>query len=425
MDVALGQEIIHHALQTGATDAALFFRRFQRRTDCFIHYLPSSELSAFQDAELFVVVNSGCAHYRLFDKNSDVIPDRNSILSMTENCVQAARLAAVWGQSTHPLECELNRFQNDSLIAIKPDDDCPPPGKKDDFACVGHCLVPECLADLKFKPSYIIDDIVQGFQSLKAKSLLQIQMDIDAVDETLFHGSGISSQKHYETSIRQSISIHKDNHQVSLQLPEYVFSGNLFNSSDHRALLRVQEVALAFEEAVQAQTKCELPGHGYVVSGWGMAVLAHEAAHLHVNMSGAGRLVMDIAGCPDVPFACGSCRNLALNIALESSLQRDALLERVPDHAIWLDAPECWIRKNKHFIEMRFRIVAEIVGGKMNRFFQPLTVRFDLEKIWFYCKYASKPLVRIRLRCGDGMTSMQAPCGFFDLDLDPVDSLGK
>ncbi|MBQ9396782.1 MAG: hypothetical protein IJU23_14860 [Proteobacteria bacterium] len=408
MDVALCQEILRQAEQSGASSAALFVTSSARRTDSIRHHKSDSSTVTFESAKLLVQCANGCCGVELYSQNR-VSYGRIDLMNKVQNACQAARLASVWGQTSDLLARELKRFEIDATSAVQ-ENDCSANDKKS--KCTGDCFSVDCLASEDL--SGVLKTLDDRFVKSGAQSEYQAEIITNAVVETCYVGEKVTTQKHFDSVLKQRFVL--KNSGRTLCLPDYRTLGKITDMAEHLTVMDAGDVAQRLEKSVAADYFDIRDVAGLCLSPWGMAVLGHEAAHLNVDISPGGRVVMNRAECLPVPASFRSCLGAGIKIALEGGLTRDAMFERLPDNTIVVDAPVYWMRKNNSSLYIHFESAWLLNQGKLERPVKGVVLKFDLQKIWFYCRFAAKPYARVAFKCGDGVSDFQAPWGFFEVN---------
>ncbi|MBR4985124.1 MAG: hypothetical protein IKY83_05220 [Proteobacteria bacterium] len=409
MDLALAMSLLKQADQCGAEDAVLWVRKSKRRVERLDSKKISNELCTQQRCRLVVSVGRGSASAEL-GQGAAGIPGEAALSEIVKNLCQGARLCNVWGTTCQQVEDICREFDRHAVNAFEVS--C----RDSNAQCTHECFRESCLE--RDDPDYVgmLHRIAVQMQPLAHLLDWHGSMTLGWIEETLYSSAQTRTVSRFEAFLDQSIQLKGAQSQCALQFPRYSFARPAFGMTDHPFLIETSDVAQGFVESAKAAVSYGFDAHGLVLSGWAMAVLGHEAHHLNVDITRTGRLVYDVSQCMNVPENGGKCGNLAIKIALESNLTRDVLLSRVPDHSLYVDAPEYWIRRNGKFLDVRFLVVGSVIGGKIARYFEPVMLRFDLTKLWYYCLLAAKPYARISLKCGHSDAVSQAPYGFFDID---------
>lgn len=406
MDIALCQEILRQAEKSGAEKAFILSRSCILRSESLVGHQILSSVDASRCSKLFVQIGTGSCS-ALIENGNVPVASRDALLECASKCCQAARLAKVWGQNRNLAELEFRRFESEKYLAEIVDPECPLSTEKN--ACSDDCFRPECILNAEFALSEklkMLDEKMAGYQAV-----LNAEFCVQSVEETLFIDKDIQTQRHFESSIKQSVVYKKH----SLELPEYRFVGKNFDIAKLPELIAAHDIAEAFEKSCESESQFAGTGTGVLVSGWGMSVIGHETAHLHVDISPGGRVVMNLSDCLNQPVQTGECRSNGVRISLEGGLQKAILLTRIPEHTLVVDAPDAWIRRNDATLDVRFRIAYTVQNGALEQAFKPIVLRFDLKRIWYYCRFASKPYVRTALKCGNGIADFQAPWAYFEM----------
>ena len=408
MDLALAMSLLKQADRCGAEDACLIFTKRTIRSETLDSKKIAHELRHESSCRLAVRVGCGTATVELFQGKAGM-PGDSALLERVKNLCQGARLCAAWGATDDQLEAMLRKFDRQAAVAFKLSETCLSAGSTCEVDCFGEkCLEIE-------DPSYasLLHSIALKMQPLARQISWRGQLDLVWCEETLYRGSDARTVSRFEAYLDQWLSA-KGMHDI--RLPRYSFAEPVFEMAAHPMLFDASDVARGIVESASSGASYGFDGRGLVLSGWAMAVLGHEAHHLNVDITRSGRLAYDVSRCMTVPDVGGRCRNLAMKITLESNLTRDVLFTRVPDHTLYVDAPDFWIRRNEKILDVQFLTAAEVMGGKIAGYLAPVVLRFDLTKLWYYCPLASKPYVRISLKCGEDDTVSQAPCGYFDVE---------
>ena len=408
MDLTLCLELLRQAEQAGASSAALFLTSSATRTDSVQHHKFNSSTVQSESARIIVQCASGCCDVELYSQNR-VAYQRDELIDKVQNACQAARLASVWGQSDNLLERELKRFETDAAFAVQ-QTDCSKNEKKS--KCNGDCFSTECLAGEDF--SETLKTLDNRFVQSGAQSDYQAEIITHAVVETCMTGDKETTQKHFDSVLKQRVVLKNTARIVCL--PDYRTLGKFTSISDHLTVIDAGGVALGVEKSESAEPYDIRDIAGLCISPWGMAVIGHEAAHLGVDISPGGRIVFERSECLPVPASSRSCLGAGIKISLEGGLIREAMLDRLPDNTIVVDAPAYWTRKNQSSLYIHFESAAILNKGKLDIPVRGVVLKIDLKKIWFYCRFAAKPYARIALKCGHELSDFQAPWGFFEVN---------
>ncbi len=412
MDVALCQEILRLAEQAGANKAFVLSRSCIQSIDRISNLVEFHTTKVLNTDELFVTCGNGCCSEVIY-QNERAELSRDDLISHVKKCCQAARLAHVWGQNSNIAETEFKHFDSQSASADIVDNSCLDIHKKN--ACNVECFRPQCLMNADFSAISALKNLRNNLADVNEHISLDAEISIQAIEETRYFEKNIQTQRHYESCLKQTLFFRHLDNLISLKLPDFRFLGRRFELSEHPEFLSAQDVADGFSKSASSVVDYVNPSDSILISGWGMCVLGHEAAHLKTDITRGGRIVLNMAECLDFPVHNRLCAGNGIKISLEGGLTREELLTRVADKTLMVDAPDAWVRKNESILEVRFRIVCSVRNGVPDQYYKPVVLRFDLKKMWYYCKFASKPYVRIAMACGEGIADFQAPWGYFDL----------
>ncbi len=421
MDVALCLELLRQADHSGAADTIVLNRNIDCHRDVWRGGKKSMHREAIHETDLFVRVENGCTRVKLLQGEGG-LPSRESLIQMTKNAIQAARLANIWGQNGNPLDEAIHRFENSAMYSVDDlrcvaDDKPKTKSKKkevaEDNGCIGECFRLECFGRENISFAEMLNQIAKNIQKSTSGARLNASVTASAIEETLYHHDEIKTQKRLDIVVEQEISVEHQGETTFLRLPEYRSSEPVLDLSSAQ-MLRASDVADKFEKSVCAQTEYNNDASGILLMGWPMAVLGHEAHHLGADMTSSGKIIFDSDRCSQAISNASGCRSQALDVPESEKKNFDAVISELPDKTLILDAPSSWIRRNRQWLDVKFEIVCGVSGGKVSEFYKACVVRFDLLKMWEQCRFAAYPVVRIALKCGNGISNFQAPAAYFE-----------
>ncbi|MBO4351379.1 MAG: hypothetical protein J6A01_10590 [Proteobacteria bacterium] len=393
MDIALYKELVNHAQKCGADDAALVYRHSLEKSN-------SGNVKSVDEIKLAVQFQKGSAS--AFFTNRFACPDRTALLQITKNLCQAAKIANAWGQpNPSDIQSTVQAFNQMPSIQY-PEEACDP------LACTDDCYHANCLqSDFWNFPAFEPPNLNEISNNLS----IQMEQTTKAIDEALFYQQNISLHTFVETSIKSQLKLQHIDDTYTLSLPLCRFnpldSNNpLANPGQLQASML--EIADGFYNSVCAKLEYVSPMPNLVISGWGMAILGHEAAHLSVDMASSGKLIMDMAQCQPTPNSA-NCPIHALLPSDSTTHSKQELFEALPSHTLFVDAPSLWVRRNNTLLDVHFKIACEIENAKILRYFKPVTLRFDLKNIWQNIHSTTNLISKVCLKCHHGMADFSAP----------------
>ncbi len=411
MDLALAMSLLKQADRCGAEDAVIWVRKSRVRTEKVDSKQIAHELNDEMSCRMIVRAGTGTAAADLVQGKAG-LPGDAALLESVRRLCQGARLCGVWGTSGDRLADVRQAFDRHALYALSFSGDCSASGE----GCSSMCFDAHCL-ELD-DPMYagLLHGLARRTQPFAREVDWHGSLRLALHEETLYSLADTRTVFRFEAWLDQALKVRSAQGRQEISLPRYRFSEPVFEISAHPAMPDAGDLARGIWGSAVSEEVFGFDSKGLVLSGWAMAVLGREAHHLNVDITRSGRLIYDISRCMNTPDGGGRCRNLAMGIALERTLTREVMLSRVPDRALYVDAPECWIRRNEKILDVRFLVAGEIIGGQVAAWYAPVVLRFDLTKLWYYCLLAAKPYVQISLRCGEAETVAQAPCGYFDVE---------
>ena len=405
MDIALYKELVNHAQKCGADDVALIYRHILEKN-------LSGNITSVDEIKLAVQFQKGSAS--AFFTNQFASPSRAALMQINKNLCQAAKIANAWGQNgTSNVQSVVRTFNQ--LPSIRYNDRICDPQSCSDDCFHADCIQTQSPDIPTLNPPYL--------NEISNNLSIQVEQTTKAIDEVLFYQQDILMHSFVETYLKSQLKLQHIDDIYTLSLPLCRFNplspdNPLANPDQMQAAML--EIADGFYNSVCAKLEYVNPMPNLVISGWGMAVLGHEAAHLSIDMASSGKLIMDMAQCQTGTDAA-NCPIHSLLPSDSAFQSKQALFETLPKHTLFVDAPSLWVRKNHTLLDVHFKIACEIENAKILRYFKPVTLRFDLRSIWQNILSTTNLMSKICLKCHPGMADFSAPDCYLPLTI----SLGK
>ncbi len=416
MDDQRARELIALASKSGADDVMIVQRHVRWRVDALAGRSESHLPGQSEDIALYCAVGNAESS---FVWNDALVPDADAFAQHVKNAVQAAKLANVWGVARNHVPFAEQFCRTSAQKCAKPevwDDEPRDPCPKNSRVCHKDCFHPDCLTDTSLAAAQILHVIANKLAEVSRQLELQASQTISEIRLNCWHGDGFVQTQRFETLLSQTVvNPIDDAHEERIALPDYLFDGaGIFVEDEaHKQLLSAADIA----PHLVASRESELPDglFGLLLSPWIVALLAHFSAHLNIDVSQSGKLLQNMDTClfapPDSPW----CRSRALVHAIAARPTLGLLFARTSSHALFVDAPIAWVRRNQYLVDMQCRIAAEIDEHKFSKFFNSVTLRFDLRELWQYCTETAEPSRRLMLKCGDDRVVYQAPYAYFPI----------
>ena len=414
MDDQRARELIALATKVGADEAVIVQNHIARRVDHVTGRQISHALEKSDDIAMYCAVGNAESSFTWHDEQP---PDSDDFKQQVKNIVQAAKLANVWGVSRNHVPFT-EQFCKSSAQKCKKgndfdDEDNQDPCPKNRQVCIKDCFHPDCMTNTAMDAAPVLNDLVNKLGAVSKAVELQASQTIDEIHRNCWNGDGFVQIQRFETKLSQTLVI-RDSAE-HLDLPDYLFDGSgIFPNDDaHKQMLSAPDIA----PDLLAKRESDMPDNlfGLLLSPWIIAVLAHLSSHLNIDVTKSGKLLQNFDTClfapPDSPW----CRSRALVHAIAARPTLGLLFARTSSHALFVDAPIVWVRRNQYLVDMQCRIAAEIDERKFHRFFNPVTLRFDLRELWQYCTETAEPSRRLMLKCGDKRVVYQAPYVYFPI----------
>ena len=393
MDIALYKELVNHAQKCGADDAALVCRHILQKIN-------AEDYLSFDEIKIAAQYQKGSASASFTTQLA--CPNRAALLQTVKNLCQAAKIANAWGQPrTSDVQSVVRAFHQ--LPSVQSTDRiCDPQNCSDD------CFHADCIQTQSINiPAFVPPNINEISNNLS----IQLEQTTNAIDEVLLYQNNIFSHTFVETCLKSQLKLQHLDDIYTLNLPSYRFNpldadNPIVNSDALQSSML--EIADGFYNSICAKLEYVSPMPNLVISGWGMAVLGHEAAHLSVDMASSGKLIMEMANC-QLDSDTANCPVHALLPSDSSYHSKQELFETLPNHTLFVDAPTLWIRRNNSLLDVHFKIACEIENAKILRYFKPVTLRFDLKTIWQNIQSTANSISKICLKCQNSMADFAAP----------------
>ncbi len=416
MDDQRARELIAQASKSGADDVMIVQRNVRRRSDAIAGRSETHHLGQDSDIALYCAVGNAES---AFVWNDAMPPDTDAFAQHVKNAVQAAKLANVWGAARNHVPFAEQFCRTSAQKCPKPDtwDDEPrDPCPKNSRVCHKDCFHPDCMTDTSLAAAQILHTIAGKLAEVSRHLVLHASQTISEITSNCWSADGFVQTRRFETVLSQTVvNAMGDAREERIVLPDYLFDGaGIFTEDEaHKQMLSAADIAPHLA-AVQEDV---LPDglFGLLLSPWIVALLAHFSAHLNIDVTQSGKLLQNMDTClfapPDSPW----CSSRALVHAIAARPTLGLLFARTSSHALFVDAPIAWVRRNRYLVDMQCRVVAEIDERKFSRFYKPVTLRFDLRELWQYCTETAEPSRRLMLRCGDERVVYQAPHAYFPI----------
>ena len=390
MDIALYQELVNHAQKLGCDDVAIIARHIIQ--NAIANTNSAAIFKQFEDATLAIQIGNASASVQIL--NNAIQSDRTTLLQTVKNLCQAAKIAKTWGSNApstvHDIVKQFNLWPESTDITC------------DSYACTNDALqaeAPQVDTLPSHNPTQVdLSDISQNLQ-------FSAQTVTAAVQETLFHNQKILTHTTTQSTLFRKLTLRHVDQDISLNLPLLRFNPYIAEQipDDSAQIDEIRETAQHFYNSECSQLQYVSPMPQILISGWGMAVLGHEAAHLNKDIAVSGKIIAEIAQCSNTP-----CPILGF-MPSEQTQETQQNSVSVPPYTLMVDAPDLWIRKNQHLLDIRFRIACEMEHTKIIRYFKPVTLRIDLNEIWNHIQMAISPVKTICLKCHKDFATFSAP----------------
>ena len=413
MDDQRARELIALATKLGADEAVIVQDHVARRVDRVAGRQISHALNTSDDIAMFCAVGDAESSFIWNDKQPT---DSDDFKQQVKNIVQAAKLANVWGVARKHVPfaehfCKTSA-QNCHKMTDFDDgnrDSCP----KNSRVCLKDCFHPDCMADTALDAAPILTELVNKLGAISKDLELQASQTIREIRRNCWNSDGFVQMQRYETELSQTLVMHDI--EEHLDLPDYIFDGaGIFPDDDaHKQMLAAADIA----PDLLAKRESDVPDNlfGVLLSPWMVALLAHLSSHLNIDVTKSGKLLQNFDTCLFCPPDSGWCRSRALVHSTSARPTLNLLFARTSSHALYVDAPTVWIQRNQFFVDIQCRIAAEIDERRFNRFFRPVTLRFDLRDLWQYCTETAEPSRRMMLKCGNNRVVYQTPYAYFPI----------
>ena len=409
MDDSLARELFKVATKAGAEDVAVVSNNTWKRIDRIASDSKSQSIENAQENSCVFYAAVGDA-----ECTADITDglDLHDLQQIVIHAAKAAKLANIWGtsqkhqpfdtkfQKVSPQNCtksvyDLNRKQS-SLET-----------------CVQSGKSGTCLNDLKENPAPALEIIAGKIRQQAPQLKYYLSQEITESDTEIWLPNGFQRAHSFKTALTQKLQTAQGK---IYRLPDYVFDGAGIYPDDswHTGLLSADVIAQKLSDAIENSLDfSQYDGFGIVLSPWSMAVLAHESRHLNLDMTVSGKIVLDVDSClfsPPVPAT--ACRGFSLNHAGNRKSSLNLLFARTSSKSVILDVPVRWMRRG-HTLDVEFAYIAEVIDQKIARYYQPVTIRFELDRLWQNCTETAEPPQRMAFGCIGGHVVIQSIWAYF------------
>lgn len=415
MDDTFVRELLRSAESAGATDAALLSSNSVVRSDTLISgNTPKSSIKKNNTITFFAAVDNAEATASL-DSSLPIEAAKQIVIQTTK----AAKLANTWGSANSHIPFGRQLIKNSPQICpdrIPDPDNNPAPFD----TCSKSAGSASCLENSALPFTSALAEIAKKISENSPEFSYNLQQITTDSNDHIWHSGGYQHCRNFTTTLSQEIVLSEG---YAIKLPDYIYDGAGINTADpwHSALLSAAEIAQKLHDARQAPLQFkEYHGFGVLLSPWAVAVLAHESRHLGLDLTASKKITIDADSCLFTPpISPRSCPGFALCHALGNRPTLAFLHARTPSDSLMLDIPTRWSRKDTTlFVEFAF--VASIENQKISKYFQPVTLQFDLSALWRLCTETAEPARRMAFPCIDSHTVIQAFWAYFNCRATPV-----
>ena len=410
MNDELARELIELARKSGADEAVIVHHDVACRSDSV--YGHSFFRASASDTDVAM-------HFAVGDSESSFVwpvtgpmPSRERFRQGVADMVQAAKLARVWGttRAHAPFAQQYGTVSAQQCAEIQQS------GRENcKRQCRDGCFAASCMSDMSYDAAPILNTIVARLDAESGAELHGIHT-IRRIRQTCWFGEQTTQTTRYETTLSQTLIPPGDSDAPgALVLPDYRFDGYRIDPDDavHKPMLLASDIAPQYL-APREKTASGL--YGLLLSPWIVAVLAHLSSHLDIDVTVSGKLLQNLDICLFAPPVFQRCLSRALVHSVNARPTLSLLFARTPSHALFVDAPSSWTRRNEFFVEMTCQIACEIDEHQFRRYFMPVTLRVDLRDLWQHCTETAEPSRRFRLGCPrSGSVIYQTPFAYFDM----------
>lgn len=413
MDDSLCIEIIRNARKLGADDVAVVRRWETQRTDTLCNGAHSFQYAQSDRADFFVHVGGALASCALYDDR--LLYSFSDLNAHAADTIHAARMAAAWGTSKkiQSLRAALQHTsaQNDPAVcqSMTPCENHLPK-QTDLFRALRS-------QSNSIDPAPLLPILAERARARFKQLMPSYRQSTYAVRQTFYFNEETLSSDHFETYLDQSLKMDGTSH--ALRLPTIAFDGLLMCDDGLNAAnaLNCADIAPKFMRSCLTTSTEQSAPHNItraILSPWACAVVLHEASHLGASIVASDHFICNYSACLLTPPDAKACRGFAV----ESVDGNDATdeLQAAQQRSFIVDAPSRWVRRNGHYLDVRFEIAATAASKQYEQHFQSLCLRFDLLKMWKTAQIASVASRRITLPCSGGRVTFEVPSLSVDIE---------
>lgn len=413
MDDSLCIEIIRNARKLGADDVAIVRRSETERIDTLGNGEHSFQYAQTDRADFFVHVDGALASCALYDGR--LLYSLSDLNAYAADTIHAARIAAAWGttKKIQSLRDALQHTsaQNDPAVCqVMTPCEHHLPKQTDLFRAL------RSQSDA-IDPAPLLPILAERARARFKQVNPSYRQSTHAVRQTFYFNEETHAGDHFETFLDQSLKMDEASHR--LRLPTIAFDGLLMCDDGLQAAnaLTCADIAPKFMRSCLTTSTDQSAPHNIrraILSPWASAVVLHEAAHLGAAIAASNHFICHHAACLFAPPDAKSCRGFAV-ASVHGNEGMDEL-QAAQQRTFIVDAPSRWVRRNGHYLDVRFEIAATAAFKQYEQHFQSLCLRFDLLTMWKNAHLASVASKRITLPCSGGRVTFDVPSLCVDIE---------